>query len=257
MNGRVDYQYRSKELDNISLYDYVRLYRKKLIDANDTKYLQIQATPQGTDYSVSQRGRPRSERYSFEPSHPQASSHLNIKRVKPVIPVLLGPSVPRRDRDDTKERYHRCILALFVPWRSVTDLCSANETWEKAFGIRRKSITSDSEKIIENIQLFHECRKERDEHLTQVIEAVQTETISYSIQPSQVEDDNEEDAETLLDMLENMDIDQTSLVKGVRSEAEEFYFRKIIQNVDHAGRFFHIKGTTLVLINLINFYCIC
>lgn len=257
MNDRIDYQCRSKELDTICLYDYIRYYRKKPIDANDKQDLQISGIPSAAeiaDFSASRRGRPRSDRFLFEASHPQVSSHLNIKRTKPVVPVLLGPAVPRRDRDDTKERYYRCILTLFVPWRCVTNLCSINETWEKAFEVRRKNVNSDCEKIIENIQLFHECKKERDEHLAQVIEAVQTETVDYNICPCEVEDNNEEDTDALLDALENMDIENVPLAKGVRTDAEEFYFRKIVQNVDHAERFFHVKGRILAFKNGINFY---
>lgn len=34
-------------------------------------------------------------------------------------PVLIGPQIPRNDREDTKERYSRVILTLFYPWRGI------------------------------------------------------------------------------------------------------------------------------------------
>ena len=36
------------------------------------------------------------ERHTFESAHPQSSSHIIIKRTTPVVPVLLGPQIPRR-----------------------------------------------------------------------------------------------------------------------------------------------------------------
>ena len=96
--------------------------------------------------------------------------------MKPVVPVLLGPPVPRRDRDDTRERYCRAILTLFFPWRSIQDVCNVDQSWEEAFQIRQTRILPASWKIIDNIQLLQECKNDRDEHLQQVIELAQTET---------------------------------------------------------------------------------
>ncbi|CAF3219894.1 unnamed protein product [Rotaria sp. Silwood2] len=242
VNGRLDYQYRSKSLDALCLYDYVRLYRKKLIDAYDKKQLQARTTAETIESTDLRRGRPPCERVLFEVPHPQVSSHLNIKRTKPVVPVLLGPAIPRRDRDDTKERYYRSILTLFVPWRSVADLCSINQTWEQAFEVHEKTITAESHKIIENIQLLHECKKDRDEHLKQVIEAIQTETIYHHFYPSEMEDDNVEDNDAVLDVLENLYINDLYSPKNIGIGAEENYFRKIVQNIDRIDRFIHIKG---------------
>ncbi|CAF4237867.1 unnamed protein product, partial [Adineta steineri] len=137
VNTRVDYQHRSTALDNICLYDYIRLYRKKPVDARDRKQTKAQVEMRNVQSKTSQRGRPLSEREHFQVEHPQAASHINIKRIKPIVPVLLGPPVPRKDRDDTKERYCRSILALFVPWRSIQDVCGVDQTWEEAFQIRQ------------------------------------------------------------------------------------------------------------------------
>lgn len=129
VNTRVDYQHRSSSLDCIWLYEYVRYYRKKPIDAKDRKYLEDQSIRKDIQSADNvRRGRPPSEREPFLPGHPQASSHINVKRVNPIIPILLGPSIPRKDREDTRERYCRAILALFSPWRSISDLCDPNQT---------------------------------------------------------------------------------------------------------------------------------
>ncbi|CAF4403075.1 unnamed protein product, partial [Rotaria magnacalcarata] len=131
VNTRVDYQHRSASLDDICLYDYIRFYRKKPIDAKDRKQLEAQAATKSVESKEPRRGRPFSEREMFQAGHPQASSHINIKRLKPVVPVLLGPQVPRRDREDTRERHCRSILTLFFPWRSIQDLCDVDQTWQQ------------------------------------------------------------------------------------------------------------------------------
>jgi hypothetical protein len=242
VNTRIDYQHRSTSLDNICLYDYIRFYRKKPIDAKDRKYLKIQSASKNTESEDVRRGRPASERDPFLSEHPQVSSHINVKRVKPVVPVLLGPPIPRRDREDTKERYHRSILALFSPWRSISDLCNADQTWEQAFEIRRSRIAPESYKIIDNIQLLQECKNDRDEHLQQVIEAAQTEVLDDRIKTNHNVDISDDENDEIFDILEAIDIDEIPIVKELGSKSEQAYFEKTVQAVNQANRFASIKG---------------
>ncbi|CAF4261944.1 unnamed protein product, partial [Rotaria sordida] len=154
VNTRIDYQYRSDTLNNICLYDFT-------------------AVPQ--EEEANQTGRPPNERFPFQKQHPQATTHLMMKYSQPRVPILYGPQIPRRDRDDTRERYCRALLTLFVPWRTVSNLCDVNQKWEDAFKSQQHRISTYSWNIIENIQLLHECKKDRDEHLLQVITEAQTE----------------------------------------------------------------------------------
>ena len=179
VNTRTDYQHRSDILNDMSLYDFVsRLYKKKM-NATDLKYLARVAAP--SDESVHLKGRPPSKRYPFKKQHPQASTHILIEHSQSRVPVLYGPQIPRRDRDDTQERYSRALLTLFVSWRTVSDLCSSGQTWQDALQASQARISTHSRKIIENIQLLHECKKDRDEHLLQVI--AETQADNGSIDP--------------------------------------------------------------------------
>lgn len=245
VNTRVDYQHRSTSLDTICLYDYIRYYRKKSTDEKDRKYLKDQSSPKDIQSQETvRRGRPPSEREPFLSGHPQASSHINVKRVTPIIPVLLGPPIPRRDREDTKERYSRSILALFTPWRSISDLCDPDETWEQALEIRQSKITTESQKIIDNIQLLQECKNDRDEHLQQVIEAAQTEIVDERIRTNRnvdISDDDDENDE-IFDLLEAIDTDEIPVARELGSRSEQTYFEKTVQVVDQANRFASIKG---------------
>ena len=171
VNTRIDYQHRSDIFNSMCLYDFVSTMYKKTMNAADLKYLTRVAAP--SDETVHRKGRPPNKRYPFQNQHPQASTHLLIEHSQSRVPVLYGPQIPRRDRDDTQERYSRALLTLFVPWRTVSDLCSSGQTWQDALDASQALISTNSRKIIENIQLLHECKKDRDEHLLQVIAEAQ------------------------------------------------------------------------------------
>lgn len=242
VNTRIDYQYRSSSLENICLYDYIRFYRKKPIDAKDRKYLKIQSAPKNLQVEDVRRGRPPSEREIFLSVHPQASSHINVKRGVPVVPVLLGPPIPRRDREDTKERYCRSVLTLFTPWRSVTDLCNPGQRWEEALETRRLRITPESQKTIDNIQLLQECKNDRDEHLQQVIEATQTEIVDDRVTMSHHTDFSDDENDEVLDMLEAIDIEGIPAMRNLGNKSEQAYFEATVSAVNQANRFPSIKG---------------
>ena len=246
VNTRVDYQYRSALLDNMCLYDYLSLYRKKPIDAKDRKQLKAQLEARSTEPKDSRRGRPVSERENFQVGHPQVASHISVKRLKSVVPILLGPSIPRRDRDDTKERYCRSVLTLFLPWRSVQDVCDVDQTWEEAFRIRQTKFLPTSCKIIDNIQLLQECKNDRDEHLQQVIELAQTETGGDYICPSHNDSDTDDENTEILDILETIDMTDIPVVKELGSKTEQIYFEKTVQAVDQTNRFANIRSEKFI-----------
>ncbi|CAF2108235.1 unnamed protein product [Rotaria magnacalcarata] len=172
--------------------------------------------------------------------------------MKPIVPVLLGPPVPRRDREDTRERYCRSILTLFFPWRSIQDLCDVDQTWEQAFEIRHKKITPGSCKIIDNIQLLQECKKDRDEHLQQVIEAAQSEVVNDNVYPSRNDSDSDDENTDILDVLETIEMSEIPSLKVPGTKSEQIYFEKVVQAVDQANRFSNIQvscmGSTKTLI---------
>ncbi|CAF1616732.1 unnamed protein product, partial [Adineta ricciae] len=154
VNGRIDYQYRSGTLDNVCLYDFVSAFYKKKINASDLKYVADSSI--GREEQDNRRGRPPNQRFPFQKQHPQATTYLMMKHIEHRVPILYGPQIPRRDREDTQERYCRAILTLFVPWRNVSDLCDVNQKWEDALSSRQHHISGHSQNIIDNIQILHE-----------------------------------------------------------------------------------------------------
>ncbi|CAF4244475.1 unnamed protein product, partial [Rotaria sordida] len=73
------------------------------MNTTDQKYLS--KTTETIEENANQKGRPPNERSPFQKQHPQASTHLMMKYSEPHVPILYGPQIPRRDRDDTRERY--------------------------------------------------------------------------------------------------------------------------------------------------------
>ena len=188
-----------------------------------------------------QKGRPTNERFSFQEEHPQATTHILMKYSQLHVPVLYGPQIPRQDRDDTRERYNRALLTLFVPWRNASDLCDIKETWEDAFESRKNHISADSWKIIDNIQLLHECKKDRDEHLLQVIAEAQVENDSIDpvFLPSNQDAHGEykEDLDDLIQLIGNVGKFTTDAVNATKNSTQNAYIRETVEAVEKVGRF--------------------
>ncbi|CAF1690146.1 unnamed protein product, partial [Adineta ricciae] len=178
--------------------------------------------------------------------HPQTTTHLLMKYSEVHVPVLDGPQIPRQDRDDTRERYNRALLTLFVPWRNVNDLCDIDQTWEDAFESRKYLISADSWKIIEKVQFLHECKKDRDEHLLKVI--VETQVDNDSIEPTLVPSNQGVDGEYEVD-----DIDDSiqiigsvgeftaAAINATKNSTENAYIGEPVEAVEKVGRFNHMN----------------
>ena len=191
---------------------------------------------------ANQRGRPPNIRYAFLEQHPQAATHLLMKYSEDHVPILYGPQIPRQDRDDTRERYNRALLTLFVPWRVITDICDINQTWEDAFHSRRNRISTHSWKIIENIQLLHECKKDHDEHLLKVIAEAQTDNdaIEPGLLPANRDINGEYDVDEnddLLELIGCLDEYTTIAIIATKKSTETQYIEETIETVENVGRF--------------------
>ena len=198
-----------------------------------------------------QRSQPVNERYPFQRQHPQANTYVLMKYSESHVPILYGPQIPRQDHADTRERYCRALLTLFIPWRTVSDLCALNQTWEDAFQSRQNYISIHSWKIIENIQLLHECRKDRDENLLQVIAEAQIgdDGIDPVLLPSDQNFhgggdiyDNEGLSEWLKNIDEYIDKYTTTAIIADKRITEDQYIQEIIETVETVGRFSNINS---------------
>ena len=248
VNTRLDYQYRSKDLTNTCLYDFISYFHKKLIDKSDLRVLKNINAIEGQRLCT--EGTQMNERHTFARAHPQHSTHVLIKHTIPVVPVLLGPQIPRREREEVCERYCRAVLTLFVPWRSVHDLCTLNETWAEAFETRKAFITQRSLKIIENIQLLHECKSDRDEHLHQVIVEAQSDSkidpfLTYTAY-EEVGNNVEDNPEELLHIISLLNEITTHSYSASLHSNEHRYLHDTLEAIEKTKRFASLNGEFLI-----------
>jgi hypothetical protein len=183
----VDYQQRSEVLNNLNLWNAIAQTekikkskdRKSRDPEEDSEFYEHEAYAD-TEYQESAVN--ASDRQSIEEllscssgirpklnflaNHPEHISHtLKIRTpVKRFVPVPIGPSIPRRDHEPVRERYCRLMLIFFKPWRHAGDLRNRNETWSNAFETFIRMCPSKTTKIIENMQILHECKDSRDDH---------------------------------------------------------------------------------------------
>ncbi|THV04521.1 hypothetical protein K435DRAFT_649064, partial [Dendrothele bispora CBS 962.96] len=75
-----------------------------------------------------------------------------------------GPPIPRQDRENILECYHRLMLILFKPWRCIDDLRIKDQSWKDAFETFLPECPSEFKEIMDNMQLQHECRDSRDDY---------------------------------------------------------------------------------------------
>jgi hypothetical protein len=179
----LDYQQRSSFLSHLCLWDttaQVDKVRKKQKqydnheEADDSQDNSMDTDVQDTSgypnsneiLSSTSRIRPTGK---FNANHPD--SHTHMQRVRHpqnrFVPVPIGPSLPRRDRDQIRERYCCLMLIIFKPWRHARDLRETTESWSSAFQSFMETCSPQKQKIMDNMQILHECKDSRDDHFVQ------------------------------------------------------------------------------------------
>ncbi|CAF1514455.1 unnamed protein product [Didymodactylos carnosus] len=179
------------------------------------------------------RGRPLNDRWLFRADHPQYSTHILIRRSFAVVPVLIGPAIPRHDREDTAERYARAILTLFHPWTTAIDICEVNQSWSEALIILQPTFSSKSNKVISNIQLLHECKRDRDDDLFQLVnKPIVSKPIILALLEASMDADQS---------LINQDMTQH---EGLRGRMNREYVDTTIQSVIRSERFSNVSDVS-------------
>ncbi|KAJ7626987.1 hypothetical protein FB45DRAFT_749408, partial [Roridomyces roridus] len=194
-NQLADYQLRGNELKNICAWDFISHVdrirkstdRRRLanrdsddeedhdddeneLEEQDLDLLDDQVVEDNADEDVSFESIFESEahkrpRVSLLKGHSQEKTHLLRVRSPNdlLVPVPIGPGIPRRDKPEIYPRYCRLMLIFFKPWRHAKDLRDAGQTWEKAFELFIQTCTREVKQKMNNMQILHECRDSRDD----------------------------------------------------------------------------------------------
>ena len=191
-----DYVFRGDELQSLNLWDFicqvekVRNQKKKptdflcsMEDDDDEFELEMNDDESSNDehsesmemdrmedsqmiLSLKGDKRPLCE---FLDGHVESVSHsLRVcKATQRVVPVMIGPALPRCNLESNAAQYSRLMLMLFKPWRHAVDLKDPENDWESAFQVFLASPECDLHvrDIMNNMQLMHECKDSRDSHM--------------------------------------------------------------------------------------------
>ena len=182
----VDYTLRPGELDGFCLWDFVskteKVCRRNVRGYQNRRHktLESEDEREGVDMAVSSDGEqdepdeqvyegdtggPLMGKYEFAVGHKEYDRKLLRIRKRDVVPVPIGPAIPRRDDRDNYERYCRLMLILFKPWRQAGQLRSDAASWEEAYQDCARTLPIEHMRIVDNMQVLHECRDSRDDHM--------------------------------------------------------------------------------------------
>ena len=194
-----DYLYCSPELHDVCFWDYISRVEKVSISKDKRKHRKNASTSvnmtsdddtddsenddpdsQFVDESVldklcdlhwhnnhylanTKRKRPR---IPFDQEHGESCTHHQVihSHSRRLVAVPLGLSIPRRDCPEIKERHAHLMLILLKPWISVTQLKPTGMTWADAYESFLTQCSVRTKRIIENMQILHECHDSRDDH---------------------------------------------------------------------------------------------
>ena len=162
-----DYLQRGPNLISLSLWEYITLIQKiphkNPNENDDTSHNKQNSFPiQTNDIQNDNHTRPK---YMFDPAHPDYKTHIQELRhpTRRPLPTLIGPSLPRRDREESTEKYCRLMLLLLKPWCYPEHLMGNFTSFELAFQAFQKD-NPQWTTLLDNMQLLHECRDSRDDH---------------------------------------------------------------------------------------------
>lgn len=156
--------------NSLYIHDQIGEYRDRGEMLEEFSYLDFFLQTYDRTFSTGDegcRGRPKSVKIPYhEDSIRKNRCRCLRSEEAEVIPNFPGKWFANRDIVQDQPLYSASMLALFKPWRCLSDLKDHAETFIEAFDRFRASASSRVLDTIENIQYFHECsesaRKRRE-----------------------------------------------------------------------------------------------
>ena len=161
-----NYRFRSKELNHLSVWEFVSTVDQVPKRQHQSDDLDDDDESEGSDDEGSAENK-RNGTYEVHPDHPeypQKIQRVRKKACKQFVPVPIGPAIPRRDRPELYAKYARLMLILFKPWRKSTDLHGDAASWPDAFDEFLKLCPKETQKVMDNMQILHECKDSKSSY---------------------------------------------------------------------------------------------
>ena len=220
-----DYRYRPDELGHVCLWDFCAQVdkiqkrkargdaRRDVLDAIDsgsgTDDDHELPEPVVIDLGVLDDTSYRRPCFQFLPEHVEhGTRHARVRRPQQrFVPVPIGPSLPRRDREDTMARHARLMLILFKPWRRVSDLRAACDSWAEAYiaWVGDQHGTYPGKKfLVDNVEAIQECKDARDLHMSLRRQRANARVVDGGDRvPAEIVNDGQDEERLGLDVLDN------------------------------------------------------
>jgi hypothetical protein len=227
-----DYIYRSEELEDMSLYDWIaRCERCKIPVKKKSKQVRTDPSVNMTNSLYSDDGHdnhPDSSRpkaasrpfYRFMSEHPLVETH-GIRCCPPgkeKVPNFVGTTLPRFDQGD-REYYCCTMLTLFKPWRTGIDLKCPDQDWDCAFSTHRFS--SRHRDILVNMNIRYECLDAKDDFHAQMRKGGVGIGSWEDIDAEVIQDMDQTGVDINVPFDVTYDPDDASSVKGKRARARD------------------------------------
>ena len=162
-----NYRLRAKELNHLSVWEFtstvdqVSKSRRQNSDWDDDD---DDDEPEDEDTLIENKRNSAHELHAEHPEYLHKVQRIRRDPCKQFVPVPIGPALPRRDRPELYAKYARLMLILFKPWQKEADLRGDSTTWTEAFEEFQKSCTKETRKVMDNMQILHECKDSKDSH---------------------------------------------------------------------------------------------
>jgi hypothetical protein len=178
-----DYIYRSSDLEEMNLYEWIRRCERKKISKkqsgtakkNSTLLFEQQSEPEDDNrlsppvkkLNQSKQSKSKYATYHFLQTHPLHDTHyIQVADLNDKIAAnFIGGPLPRMDQGD-REYYCSTMLTFFKPWRSGQDLKLSVENWNTAF--LNYKFTKKQEELMKNMNIRYECLDSRDDYRAQL-----------------------------------------------------------------------------------------
>ena len=174
-----DYIYRSSELEDICLYNWIQCYcheKNENKNFENSSIADVDDILKGSsDISVKTMteidnisGAKSKNIFSFRKDHPLHDSHVSylVSNYEKRVPNFIGANLPRCDQGDWE--YYCCtILTLFKPWRRGLDLkSSAQATWDDVFHDHK--LETHQLQLMRNFDICYKCLDAHDDYCAQL-----------------------------------------------------------------------------------------
>ena len=114
------------------------------------------------------------------------------------------------------------MLILFKPWRYASDLRENNQKWEEAFELFQENCSDRVTKILDNMQILHECHDSGNDHFSQRRHRGHSTRLSQSNQHVESADDfGPIEASVILDHLESIIASSSEKISRSKTSVEE------------------------------------